>query len=113
MTRRTLVIGALALLVVLCGGWALDAHLDDRRDLAALRLQVTVAADDLVDVEARGAAARRQLTTSIADLAATTSAMANTELASGAAAASAAVASGARDRANAGIEVGRVELAGA
>lgn len=106
-------IGALALLVVLGGGWTIAAHLDDRRELAALRLAATGAASDLVDVEARGAAARRQLTSLVADLAATTSALANTELARGAAAADLAGASTARDQANAGIELAGAELAGA
>lgn len=113
MTRGRAVIGALALLVVLGGGWTLAAHLDDRRELATLRLQATEAAGDLVDVEARDAAARRQLTFLVADLAATTSALANTELARGAAAAGAAEAAAARDEANAGIEAARAELAGA
>ena len=113
MTRRRLVLGALALLVLLGGGWTLAAHLDDRRELSAVRLQATAAADDLVDVEARGIAARHQLTSLVADLAATTSALANTALARDEAAADVAEAGAARDEANAGIEVVRVELAGA
>jgi hypothetical protein len=107
------VICAVALAVVLGGGWTLAAHLDDRRELDSLRVQATEAADDLVDVEARGAAAGRRLALLIADLASTTSALANTELATRAATASAAGAGAARDEANAGIEVVRSELAGA
>ena len=113
MTWRRSVIGALALLAVLGGGWMLATHLDDRRELAALRLEATGAAGDLVDVEARGAAARSQLAILVVDLAATTSALANTELAMGAATADAAGAGAARDEANAGVEVAKAELAGA
>ena len=113
MTRRRPVVGALAVLAVLCGGWTLAAHLDDRRELGALRLEATGSVRDLIEVEDRDAAARRQLTLLIADLAATTSAMANTELARGAAAADAAGAGAARDEANARIAAATAQLAGA